>query len=321
MYTFYRAGILTGDENHRFNGHTDIARREVAAILSRLLYKERRQSVELYTADVPDLEDELSEETLLALMDRYDPDGAWIIRHSQNAVHSWRDYVVGYSTYMDARRRLQLVVHESLHVFHRETGKTYSRDPAPSDNRIQYSRRFTIYIGGGEFITVPLTNVYDTAEMAEGIPEALRTTRYDTYVSSEAHPLKGSRSDGVYGLLDEFAAYCWESNDEVKLISFRRERIAEVYSTYQSYAEFRYYILSYLLYAKEHYPEIYEEIMDNEAFCRAFTTIDTLFAGFVQEYLAAKRLSAPTSTAYKALETAWSAPEYQELLAALSSGF
>lgn len=317
VYTFYRAGILTGDENHLFNGHTDIARREVAAILSRLLYRDRRQTVELWRTETPDLDDELSGEALLALLDRYDPDGAWILRHGQNANHSWRDYVAGDRTFNEARSRLELVVHESLHVFNRETGKTYSRAPASHDDRIQYNRRFHIYIGGGAFITVPLTNVYDTAEMAETIPETLRTVRYDEYVSSEAHPLVGARSDGVYGLLDEFAAYCWGMNDETKLIPFRQERIAVIRTNYVTYVEFRYYILSYLLYAREHYPDIYEEIMDNAAFCRAFTTIDGLFAGFVQDYLAAKRNPTPSAD-YRALEEACSAPEYQELLGLLN---
>jgi hypothetical protein len=318
VYTFYRAGILTGDENHLFNGHTDIARREVAAILSRLLYQDRRQTVELRRTETPDLDDELSGEAMLALLDRYDPDGAWILRHGQNANHSWRDYVAGSSTFNEARNRLELVVHESLHIFTAETGKSYSRAPVPHDDRTQYNRLFHIYIGGGAFITVPLTNVYDTAEMADTIPEALRTVRYDEYVSSEAHPLQSSRSDGVYGLLNEYVSYCWQLNNHTKLIRFRGESIALQWGSYLNYMEFRYYILSYLLYAREHYPEIYEEIMGNAAFCRAFTTIDGLFAGFVQDYLAAKRNPTP-SAAYRALEEACSAPEYQDLLALLAA--
>lgn len=52
VYAFYRAGILTGSDGNRFNGSSDIARREVAAILSRLLYADRRQSVTLRAADL-----------------------------------------------------------------------------------------------------------------------------------------------------------------------------------------------------------------------------------------------------------------------------
>ncbi len=52
IYAFYRAGILTGSDGNRFNGSSDIARREVAAILSRLLYADRRQRVTLLAADV-----------------------------------------------------------------------------------------------------------------------------------------------------------------------------------------------------------------------------------------------------------------------------
>ena len=150
------------------------------------------------------------------------------------------------------------------------------------------------------------------------IPEALRTTHYDRYVSSEVSPIQGSRSDGVYGLLDEFASYCWQLNNHVKLIPFRGEKTYVQWGSYLNYMEFRYYILSYLLYAREHYPELYEEITDNEAFCRAFTAIDERFAGFVQDYLTAKRNPTP-SAAYRALEEACAAPEYQDLLALLAA--
>jgi len=39
---------------------------------------------------------------------------------------------------------------------------------------------------------------------------------------------------------------------------------------YFAYSEFKYYILSYLIYAKENYPEIYAETMDNQALRDAF---------------------------------------------------
>ena len=48
IYTFYRAGILTGsDKNGTFYPTNDIKRNEVAAILSRMYDKTARKTVSL----------------------------------------------------------------------------------------------------------------------------------------------------------------------------------------------------------------------------------------------------------------------------------
>lgn len=47
IYTFYRAGILTGDENNKFNASSSIKRSEVAAIVARMMDTTLRQSVTL----------------------------------------------------------------------------------------------------------------------------------------------------------------------------------------------------------------------------------------------------------------------------------
>lgn len=47
IYTFYRAGILTGDENFKFNAMTNIKRSEVAAILCRMFDTDMRKPVTL----------------------------------------------------------------------------------------------------------------------------------------------------------------------------------------------------------------------------------------------------------------------------------
>ena len=47
IYTFYRAGILTGDSKHNFNPGSSIQRSEVAAILARMMDSTLRQSLTL----------------------------------------------------------------------------------------------------------------------------------------------------------------------------------------------------------------------------------------------------------------------------------
>ena len=300
VYAFYRAGILTGSDGNAFFGNSEISRCEVAAILSRLLYPDRRQSLTLKMNAVPEKNAPLTEENLLALLDAYDPDGAWIIRSAEGTGLSWSDWLFGASTIGDIGGRLGTAVHEQLHGYTSTAGW-----------RSEY-----IYIGGGQSILVNYTKVFDTAEMADQIPAGLQSYRYDTYVSSQANVYMASRQFGVYGLLDEYAAYCWGMNNDLKMEAYFGSNPNSYSNTYVAFAEFRYYILSYMLYAKEHYSDIYQGIMENTALLRAFSSIDARFEQLAEQYRAAKPGISRSSfdSEYQALTAAVSAPEYQEML-------
>ena len=319
VYAFYRAGILTGSSGNLFLGDDPIARREVAAILNRLLHPDSRKQLTLLSdaaGDTPEPEPEpepapeitltqsteLTMESLLALLDAYDPDGAWIIRHAEEAGQGgWRVWAWGASTLGDLDSSLETIVHEQLHAYTHLAGW-----------RSEY-----IYIGDGESVLVPYTDVFDTAEAADLFPESLRTFRYDDYVSSNAEPLMASRQFGVYGLLNEYAAYCWGMNNYLKLSSFFDNYKGWGSNVYISFTEFRFYILSYMLYAREQYPAVYQGIMDNSAFLRAFSAVDTQFELETAQY----RTMLPLyfDDEYLVLLDALAAPEYQEMLALMKS--
>ena len=55
-------------------------------------------------------------------------------------------------------------------------------------------------------------------------------------------------------------------------------------SQYYAYSEFKYYILSYMLYAKENYPDIYEQTMNNRALLDAFRIIEARYRAAVAQY-------------------------------------
>ena len=300
VYAFYRAGILTGSDGNRFLGDTSIARREVAAILSRLLYPEMRKTLTLGKNPLLDPDAPLTEENLLAMLDAFDPDGAWIIRHAEGTGTSWRDWVFGCSTIGDLPGRLGTAVHEQLHGYTSSAG---------------WKQEY-IYVGGGESVLVPFTTVFDTAEMAALIPEELRSFRYDTYVGEEASPIMASRQFGVYGLLDEYTAYCWGMNNDTIMAACFGDNPYSINNTFVAYAEFRYYILRYMLYAKENHPEVYRGILDNEAFRKAFSATEDRFAGLAADYIKLRSHFAGSSymQEYDALIQAASAPEYQEML-------
>ena len=124
--------------------------------------------------------------------------------------------------------------------------------------------------------------MFPTEDAAKLFPEHLRTFRYDTYVSEGA--TSSSNVKGIYGLLNEYSAYCWGLNHTISLYPYFKNQPMSTelwYSFYrsggnnlQAYSEFRFYILSYMLYAEEHEPAVYEGIMGNSALLAALQSMD-----------------------------------------------
>lgn len=307
IYAFYRAGILTGDASHRFNPRKTITRCEVAAILNRMLDPSQRQGLTLSAPVMPAYDAPVTRENILAVLDSLDPDGAYIIRAtSSNSMFgdtllSWWDSFGGLMGNVSITDRLATAVHEECHMF---TSYDF------------FSDRF--YIGNGESVSVRRTNVFDSAEMTATIPEALRTFRFNTYVGLEADALMSSRQFGVYGLMNEFTAYCWGTNNYVQTYDYRVSHGDRTMSNeWIAYAEFRYYILRYMLYAKANYPTVYQGILDNNDFCRAFITVDSIYAGVINRLHEKAGGYLYGQEEYDALMAEMAKPEYQEMMALL----
>ena len=129
--------------------------------------------------------------------------------------------------------------------------------------------------------------------------------RYDTYIGDGNREIS-SKKDGIYGLLDEFCAYyhgircdldlseagilkshipvqtSWSKNTRQGTRSGYTIQTMES-NMLDSYYEFRLFISWYLQYAHEQYPDIYQSIYENRQFREAYTLLDYLFAGMVQE--------------------------------------
>jgi len=137
-------------------------------------------------------------------------------------------------------------------------------------------------------IVVRVTKVFPSAELNTVIPDDYQTERFATYVYP-SKPIQGTQIHGVYGLLDEMHAYYKGTKACLDLKPFYETELEQtsanwisyfknVYSTYFSYGEFRYFILKYLIYAKDKHPEVYEKIMENKEFKEAFLKTDKAFA-------------------------------------------
>lgn len=356
IYRLYRAGVLSGsDATGTFQPNRSITRAEAATILVRMADEETRVSFELTPSAqaaerqedfasskgfqrtlpktnrsaAPDKNAPVTAQNLLALLKAYDPDGAWILEKSAEIGFSdplfW---LFGAETIGETETELGSAVHEECHIYAHSllNGGGRFKKYYNGESTTMWGGSENIYIGNGEYITISFTDVFDSKEMADVIPEKFRSVRFETYIGSFAMSLLGSRQYGVYGLLDEFAAYCWGFNNEVVMKEYfdpensggeKQIGSTTVWSEsdgYLPWAEFRYYILSYMLYAKEHYPDVYEGLLSNTDFRKAFTTIDNIFGGLVSEYRAGLTRTSGFESQFLELMSEVEQPAYQEML-------
>lgn len=319
IYTFFRAGILTGDQNNCFLPQSAIQRCEVAAILNRMLDPSRRKSITLTGAPFQPLGGKApagsllsSSAGVLSLLDYYDPDGAWILRAAAGSHKDAGDFL----SYFDSSSSLEPIyhvstaVHEECHLF---TASDVKDTRYNSVQDIYTLALEHIYLGGGCYLDVPLTDVFPSSEIAAGIPEALRTSRFETYVNTDESLV--SNTYGIYGLLNEFAAYCWDSNTSWRLREYRHSNgWYRESDSFTAYAEFRFFILRYMLYAQEHHPEVYQGILDNDSFRLAFSTLDSIFGDIAKTVRESQQLYARE---HDLLMTEMEKPEYRALAALL----
>lgn len=233
---------------------------------------------------MPAIEDAATQENALALLDRYDPDGAFILRATMK---QGDDFMVWFSSQGTTVDGIGTAVHEQCHIYSAYNGGLYY------DSQLgKFVHETAYYIGGGQYITLARGEVYPSEEMSAHIPEELRTFRYDDYVGAGSE--LDSNVKGIYGLLNEFNAYSWGSHVNVSLYDYfltqpltadnllRYVHISS--SDYYAYSEFKYFILSYMIYAQENHPEIYAELMADQALLDLFRITEARYAGVVQQY-------------------------------------
>lgn len=227
-------------------------------------------------AMIPDYYAPVNPANVLLVLDHYDPDGAWILRKTV----AKNDYMEWMDKSLPILERIETAVHEQTHVLTRMSNVWTRND---------------YYVGNGQTITVNMGNVFDSVEMVPILDPTLNdlSFRFDTYVSSKAEAIVGSRQQGIYGLFNEFTAYCWGANTktltwDVYLNYVHRYEPAShrlMSSSEVEYCEFMYWMLSWMQYAKDHYPAIYSQVLANTEFKRAFKIVDDKF----QSVLAAQK--------------------------------
>lgn len=225
---------------------------------------------------VPGIDAAISMKNVEDILKKYDPDGAYIMQ-KQKAVGD--DILVWFNSGGRIVDSIDVAVHEETHGYSFHYAKDY------------YGMAY--FVGKKKTVQVSYTKVYESKKMARSIPKRLRTFRYNTYVGRPTANL-ASNVRGAYGLLNEFMAYRAGMNTTISLFSYYKSKKAD-WNAWQgfisscennrlAYAEFKYYILHYLYYAKKYYPDIYKGIMGNGQFCRAYKKIESSYAKLIKTY-------------------------------------
>lgn len=142
----------------------------------------------------------------------------------------------------------------------------------------------------GEPTLVPITALFPSAEIDATFPADARTFRYGEYITPDG-PL-GTQIYGIYGLLDELAAYYQDSKTTLDLWPWVRDEAPADGRVVLNYlvllddlptamAEFELYILHYLVHAKQHRPDVYGVVVANQAFRDAFRAVRDGYAALV----------------------------------------
>lgn len=226
---------------------------------------------------IPPIDAKITTKNVQNLLKKYDPDGAYILQKQMQAGDDILVWFSGGGRILDS---IGTAVHEETHGY-----------------SFFYARNFgemAYFVGNKQTIYVSQTKVYESKKMAASIPKRLRTFRYDTYVAKPSANLS-SNVDGAYGFMNEFMAYRAGMNVSVSLFPYLESENAD-WDTWQvyinscengrlAYAEFKYYILHYLYYAKKHHPSVYRGIVNNRAFCRAYKKLESSYAKLNKAYI------------------------------------
>ena len=244
------------------------------------------------------------------LLKQYDPNGYKIVTSYYNTPASFRvagrsinlggdvDFIafMNGATDADIANDLNTVVHEMCHLYtHRLAYKALRANSALYNSRKRYS---LFYINEKDSILVTQTKTFPSKEIAQVIPEKLRTLRFKNYIYP-SQPNQGTQIEGVYGLLDELNAYYQGTKTSMNLYQYYVKEtkqtpadwfnfFAEIDATYFAYLEFKFYILKYMIWGQKKHPYIFQGIMANRNFRKAYNTIDMGFGALIDKYFKLK---------------------------------
>lgn len=238
-----------------------------------------------------------------ALLDRFSPTGAWIMHSDDTLPHEFT--VAGQKLTLTSSAsfatlftdgnpdrlvdQMDTCVHELYHAITTRLGYQLLVDAkAP-----RYIKAQGVYTGAGSPVLLEFSALYPAREMASTFPPEARTFRFPTYVSPSGDT-QGTQVDGVFGLLDEWTAYFHGSRTVLDFWPWVRDEAprteqlnfiyrARFHGMWVAYAEFKLFILHYVIHARTNHPDVYRGLLGNASFRRAFVAIDDAWTKLLAE--------------------------------------
>ena len=172
--------------------------------------------------------------------------------------------------------RLPIAIHELCHEYSCiSQGIAYNRFKQENSARISYQKRlqaYSYYYGDGQSAKIIFTELVPTSEMDVSsleLSDELRKRYLGGNTSAEIY--------GIYGLLNEFNAYSWQAAMRRALAgqdhgSFNRQFYLDYYNGFNGL------ITTWLDYAADHYPTVYQAVWDDPTFKKIYFTAKERFA-------------------------------------------
>jgi hypothetical protein len=222
--------------------------------------------------------------------------------------------------FIDQVSSLEEAVHEQFHLYFDKNGAFLLKDKI--ENVKQMSVRsadskmvFFVFFGtcfldkDSQYYSIKRGShlqeypSFPSSRMASSIPKENRTTRFNNYILKSS--TESTQVNGISGLLNEYNAYYWTCKVVYDLYNYSRTEqpqttknwenwIDRAFNYYYSWAEFRYFILQYLIYAEKNEPNIYASMMNDRHLRKAFTEIDDRFTVLIQDLLHRLAVELPT---------------------------
>ena len=125
--------------------------------------------------NVPGFSEQPTKENVLALLDAYDPDGAFILRQTDSSSGGGFGMSMDFTFWLFGSRNMadgvETAVHEQCHMMSHSKGWTDD-----------------YYVGSERSISVDYTEYFNSKEIIPLIPDRLKTSRYETYIADPDAP-------------------------------------------------------------------------------------------------------------------------------------
>jgi len=187
---------------------------------------------------------------------------------------------------------IPLMTHEIYHDYSRRGAYTFlEKNPDAFEVGKEY---LLFYFDEKKELLCELIPTFPSQEIAKAVPNDLKEERFNTFIATNNVAMLPQKI-GFLGLLDEWNAFyhqtlmAFETKEFYERESFQDAKhwegfFSNYYDSYHTYAEFKYFVLKYLQYAKYKHPKVYERIVLSPAIKTIYAEIDKRYNQVIRNF-------------------------------------